>query len=79
MIYPQTAQASLAGIASIPIRATGGSIVNVGDVTDIAREPAPPLITRINRQSGCTSEQTSPTEANASRTCNADSTTASRR
>ena len=51
VIYPQAEQVSLAGIASIPIRAAGGSIVNVGDVTDIAREPAPPLITRINRQS----------------------------
>ena len=51
VIYPQTEQVNLTGIASIPIRAAGGSIVNVGDVTDIAREPAPPLITRINRQS----------------------------
>lgn len=50
VIYPQADQVSLAAIASIPIRATGGSIVNVGDVTTIDREPAPPLITRINRQ-----------------------------
>jgi len=50
VIYPQSDQVSMAGIASIPIRSSSGSIVNVGDVTHIEREPAPPLITRINRQ-----------------------------
>jgi HAE1 family hydrophobic/amphiphilic exporter-1 len=50
VIYPQSDQISLAGIASIPIRSTSGSIVTVGDVTTIDRKPAPPLITRINRQ-----------------------------
>ncbi len=51
VIYPQSDQNSLAGIASIPIRSSSGSIVSVGDVTTIQRAPAPPLITRINRQS----------------------------
>ncbi len=50
VIYPQSAQIDLAAIASIPIRSSGGSIVNVGDVTTIDRAPAQPLITRINRQ-----------------------------
>ena len=78
VIYPQTAQASLAGIASIPIRATGGSIVNVGDVTILRANPPRRSLRGSTGSRWCTSEQTSPTEAN-SRTCNADSTTASRR
>jgi HAE1 family hydrophobic/amphiphilic exporter-1 len=50
VIYPQSDQTNLSAIAAIPITASGGSIVNVGDVATIEREPAPPLITRINRQ-----------------------------
>ena len=50
VIYPQSDQIDLAAIASIPIRSSSGSIVNVGDVTTIDRAPAQPLITRINRQ-----------------------------
>ncbi|MGA8532790.1 MAG: efflux RND transporter permease subunit [Candidatus Tumulicola sp.] len=50
VIYPQADQISLAAISAIPIRSTSGSIVTVGDVTTVGREPAPPLITRINRQ-----------------------------
>jgi hydrophobic/amphiphilic exporter-1 (mainly G- bacteria), HAE1 family len=50
VIYPQKDQIDLAGIASIPIGNSSGSLVTVGDVTNIQRAPAQPLITRINRQ-----------------------------
>jgi HAE1 family hydrophobic/amphiphilic exporter-1 len=48
--YPQTAQTSLAAIEQIPIRSTNGSIVRVGDIATLVQAPAPPMITRINRQ-----------------------------
>jgi HAE1 family hydrophobic/amphiphilic exporter-1 len=51
VIYPQSDQTSLAAIGAIPIRANGGSTVHVSDVATIVQQPAPPLITRINRQS----------------------------
>jgi len=51
VIYPQAYQVNVGAIASIPVRSNAGDIVNVGDVMDVEREPAPPLITRINRQS----------------------------
>jgi HAE1 family hydrophobic/amphiphilic exporter-1 len=51
VIYPQADQTNLTAIAAIPVRSSAGAIVNVGDVTRIESEPAPPLITRINRQS----------------------------
>jgi hydrophobic/amphiphilic exporter-1 (mainly G- bacteria), HAE1 family len=50
VIYPQVDQTHLGSISSIPIRSDGGAIVNIGDVANIASVPAPPLITRINRQ-----------------------------
>jgi HAE1 family hydrophobic/amphiphilic exporter-1 len=49
--YPLADQASLSSIASIPIRASNGSIVHVGDIAHLVRTPAPPIITRINRSS----------------------------
>jgi HAE1 family hydrophobic/amphiphilic exporter-1 len=48
--YPQTAQTSLAAIERIPIRAGDGSVVRVGDIATLVPAPAPPMITRINRQ-----------------------------
>jgi HAE1 family hydrophobic/amphiphilic exporter-1 len=48
--YPQAAQTSLSAIEQIPIRATNGSIVRVGDIATLVQSPAPPMITRINRQ-----------------------------
>jgi HAE1 family hydrophobic/amphiphilic exporter-1 len=48
--YPQSAQNTLAAIASIPIRANDGSIIHVGDIAQLAQAPAPPMIMRINRQ-----------------------------
>ncbi len=48
--YPLSSQTSLAEIESIPIRASNGSIVHVGDIARLVQAPAPPLIVRINRQ-----------------------------
>ncbi len=48
--YPQAAQTSLSAIAQIPIRASNGSIVRVGDIATLVQAPAPPMIMRINRQ-----------------------------
>jgi multidrug efflux pump subunit AcrB len=48
--YPQTAQTSLAAIEQIPIRATNGSVVRVGDIATLMQAAAPSMITRINRQ-----------------------------
>ncbi len=50
VIYPEPDQTDLSAIGEIPISAGSGSTVTVGDVATIEREPAPPLITRINRQ-----------------------------
>ncbi len=50
VIYPRTAQQSLANILSIPIRAANGAIVRVGDVAHLSLDPAPVVITRTNRQ-----------------------------
>ena len=47
--YPLEDQQSLASIATIPIRASNGSIVHVGDIARLVRTPAPPIIMRINR------------------------------
>ena len=51
VIYPQSDRTSLAAIASIPIRASNGSLVHVGDIAHLVQAPAPPMILRINRQS----------------------------
>ncbi len=51
VIYPQRNLGSLAGIESIPIRANNGSLVTVGDITNLTMSPAPPLMMRINRRS----------------------------
>ncbi|HEV8021586.1 MAG TPA: efflux RND transporter permease subunit [Candidatus Lustribacter sp.] len=49
--YPQSAQTSLAAIEQIPIRASDGSVVRVGDIATLVQAPAPAMILRINRQS----------------------------
>jgi hydrophobic/amphiphilic exporter-1 (mainly G- bacteria), HAE1 family len=51
VIYPEPDLRSLAGIAAIPIRANNGSIVTVGDITQLTMAPAPPLMMRIDRRS----------------------------
>jgi HAE1 family hydrophobic/amphiphilic exporter-1 len=48
--YALADQTSLRAIGAIPIRASSGSIVNVGDIAHIVQAPAPPEILRINRQ-----------------------------
>lgn len=50
VIYPEPDLRSLAGIAAIPIRANDGSIITVGDVTQLIPGPAPPLIMRLDRR-----------------------------
>ena len=47
--YPLEDQQSLSAIAGIPIRASDGSIVHVGDIAQLVKTPAPPIIMRINR------------------------------
>ena len=49
--YPLRDQQNLSEIATIPIRASNGSIVHVGDIAHLVNTPAPPIITRINRAS----------------------------
>jgi HAE1 family hydrophobic/amphiphilic exporter-1 len=48
--YPLAAQDSLSAIEAIPIRASSGSIIRVGDIAHLVQAPAPPMIMRINRQ-----------------------------
>ena len=50
VIYPETDLRSLNAISAIPIRANNGSIVRVGDITNLVWQPAPPLIMRISRR-----------------------------
>jgi HAE1 family hydrophobic/amphiphilic exporter-1 len=47
--YPLQDQQSLSEIASIPVRASNGSIIHVGDIARLVQTPAPPIIMRINR------------------------------
>jgi hydrophobic/amphiphilic exporter-1 (mainly G- bacteria), HAE1 family len=51
VIYPQRNLRSLTGISAIPIRANNGSIITVGDITNLTLQPAPPLMMRIDRRS----------------------------
>jgi hydrophobic/amphiphilic exporter-1 (mainly G- bacteria), HAE1 family len=51
VIYPERNLRSLGGIAAIPIRANNGSIITVGDITQLTLSPAPPLMMRIDRRS----------------------------
>ena len=51
VIYPQRDQTNPGQIAAIQIRANNGSIIHVGDIAHLTYAPAPPLITRIDRQS----------------------------
>ncbi|HTW85110.1 MAG TPA: efflux RND transporter permease subunit, partial [Candidatus Sulfotelmatobacter sp.] len=48
--YPITAQDSLGAIEAIPVRASNGDIIHVGDIAHLVQAPAPPMIMRINRQ-----------------------------
>jgi HAE1 family hydrophobic/amphiphilic exporter-1 len=49
VIYPTPSLNTLANIAAIPIRSNNGSIIRVGDISQIVQDPAAPQIIRINR------------------------------
>jgi len=51
VIYPVQNQSNLAEFANIPVRAQNGAIVHLGDFTALSWSPAPPLITRVDRNS----------------------------
>ncbi|HVA36151.1 MAG TPA: efflux RND transporter permease subunit [Candidatus Dormibacteraeota bacterium] len=50
VIYPLSDQRSLREVEAIPIRTNSGAIIHVGDVAKLQWHPAPPIITRVNRQ-----------------------------
>ena len=50
VIYPRSAQTSLADVLNIPIRSGNGGIVRLGDVAYLQYLPAPLILTRQNRQ-----------------------------
>jgi HAE1 family hydrophobic/amphiphilic exporter-1 len=49
VIYPTALQTNLAEIMNIPIRATSGNIVRLGDFAYFKSAPVSPLITRVDR------------------------------
>ncbi|HTJ24607.1 MAG TPA: efflux RND transporter permease subunit [Candidatus Limnocylindria bacterium] len=49
VIYPVQNQTDLTTLSEIPIRATNGQIVHLGDFASFEWSPAPPLITRVDR------------------------------
>ena len=49
VIYPRSAQESLANVLAIPLRAANGAIVRVGDIAHLVSSPTPVVITRTNR------------------------------
>jgi HAE1 family hydrophobic/amphiphilic exporter-1 len=51
VIYPLRDQSNLAALAVIPVRANNGSIVHLGEFATLRWSPAPPLITRVDRNS----------------------------
>ena len=51
VIYPVSRQTSLKEVPAIPIRTNNGTIIHVGDIAHLVWAPAPPVITRVNRQS----------------------------
>jgi hydrophobic/amphiphilic exporter-1 (mainly G- bacteria), HAE1 family len=50
VIFPTSQQTSLDDIRGIQVRANNGSIVSVGQVAQLQYSPAPPIITRVNRE-----------------------------
>ena len=50
VIYPPAALTSLSNIEAIPVRASDGSLIHVGDIAHLVEAPAPPMIMRINRR-----------------------------
>src|ERR1700680_1440541 len=50
-IYPLRGPSHLPTLAVIPVRANNGSIVHLGEFATLRWSPAPPLITRVDRNS----------------------------
>jgi HAE1 family hydrophobic/amphiphilic exporter-1 len=50
VIYPQQDQTSLAMLRNLPLRASNGSIVHLGDIATFVSTPSAPLITRTDRR-----------------------------
>jgi HAE1 family hydrophobic/amphiphilic exporter-1 len=50
VIFPVSAQTSLNDIRNIQVRANNGTIVTVGQIATLTYAPAPPIITRVNRE-----------------------------
>lgn len=50
VIFPLSQQTSLDDIRSIQVRANNGSTVSIGQIATLQYAPAPPIITRVNRQ-----------------------------
>ncbi|TAM58649.1 efflux RND transporter permease subunit [bacterium] len=51
VIYPVANQTSLKEVLAIPFRTVSGTLIHVGDVAQLRWAPAPPVITRVNRES----------------------------
>lgn len=49
LIYPTSNLNTVAQLAAVPVRASNGNIVHLGDFTHIDTEPTPPLIVRVDR------------------------------
>jgi HAE1 family hydrophobic/amphiphilic exporter-1 len=49
VIYPPSDQTNLQVLRDVPIRASNGSIVYLGDIATLRSTPTPPLMTRTNR------------------------------
>ncbi|HKE37328.1 MAG TPA: efflux RND transporter permease subunit, partial [Candidatus Baltobacteraceae bacterium] len=50
VIYPQADQTNLATLQNLPLRASDGSIVHLGDIATFVSTPTAPLITRTDRR-----------------------------
>jgi HAE1 family hydrophobic/amphiphilic exporter-1 len=50
VIYPRSAQTSLADLLGVPMRTQTGALAYVGDVAVLTNAPQPPLLSRTNRQ-----------------------------
>jgi hydrophobic/amphiphilic exporter-1 (mainly G- bacteria), HAE1 family len=51
VIYPAEDQTSLATLRNLPLRASNGAIVHLGDIATFVSTPTAPLITRTDRRS----------------------------
>jgi HAE1 family hydrophobic/amphiphilic exporter-1 len=49
LIYPTSNLNTVAQLNAVPVRASNGNIVHLGDFTHLTQEPTPPLIVRVDR------------------------------